>query len=294
MVVLMQSPKSMDTCARYPSKPLFMRVCTVPPCCPLLVNDGLNARILGRFTHFLRKHMNTTHKFCSKCGAHRPLADFKRLLTRAQMKARGYLGHVRMEIESKLCKDCQPRAKPLEQLTIKQLRNRVASGDLNEMLADSIIKERRASVNARRARATSSRWAQLQHGVWKTLVCEIGMEITVLRQQQKYANRINDPLRKKYTTEYLGLLNRLRARMRMQLLKPRETPHSSVWIDHLHQEEINQVRSVWEVIPLETRARMKVPLALRHRAKPEAEVRPVLTLKAKDYVSPAERIAQGG
>ena len=271
-----------------------MRVCTAPPCCPLLVNDGLNARILGRFTHFLRKHMNTTHKFCSKCGAHRPLADFKRLLTRAQMKARGYLGHVRMEIESKLCKDCQPRSKPLEQLTIKQLRNRVVSGDLNELLADSIIKERRESINARRARATSSRWAQLQHKEWQRMVSTIGMEITSVRHQQKYASTIKDAVRKKYTTEYLGVLNRLRARMRIQALKPQETPHSVIWVDHLHQEEINQVRNVWEALPLETRARMKLPLALTHRAKPEAEVRPVLTLKAKDYVSPAERLAQGG
>ena len=113
--------------------------------------------------------MNATHKFCSKCGAHKPLAEFKRLLTRGQMQGRGYLGHVRMEIESKLCKACQPKPKTIDQLTIKQIQTRVATGDINQVLADSIIKERLATSNQRRSAKTSERWAKLQHKAWQEI-----------------------------------------------------------------------------------------------------------------------------
>ena len=237
--------------------------------------------------------MNTTHKFCAKCGAHKPLAEFKRLLTRAQMKARGYLGHVRMEIESKLCKACQPKPKTIEQLTIKQIRTRVSTGDINEMLAESIIKERLATVNQRRSAKTSARWAQIHHKAWQDLVYSISEEVTIVRQQLKYANTLKDPLRYRYANTYLGLLNTLRARLRFAALKPQGAPESTYWAEHFDPEDKTLVREVWEAIPLATRTRMKIPLLLVHRAGDEGENKPQLHLKLDQRVTANERLAHG-
>lgn len=235
--------------------------------------------------------MEHTDKLCAQCGMLKPHAHFKRLLTRAQTKARGYVGHHRVEIDSKLCKDCQPKAKPVERLTKKEIRNRVAAGDMHPMIAEGIIRERDETVNQRRAAKTASRWADLQSAEWRKLIKAIGAEITTTRQQLKYAENIKDKVREQFALVYLVMMNKLRARMRVAALKPQGAPESVYWVDHLHQEERTAVRDAWEQIPMLTRSRMKMPLALRHRTLGESEYRPELKLRGKDYKTPAERIA---
>ena len=239
--------------------------------------------------------MSDTHKFCASCGVLSPLAEFKRLLTRAQSKARGYVGTHRVEIDSKLCKHCQPKPKPLEKLTKKELLNKVASGDVHVFLADSIIKARASSVNERRSAKTSARWAEKQKKEWQKLVHNIGNEITMVRQQLKYAYMIRDKVRQDYAKTYLDTMNHLRARLRFAALKPHSAPESVYWVDHLHQEEINKVREVWELLPLDARARMKMPLALTHRRGTPEESKPKMEFEYQqaDGVTPNERLANG-
>jgi hypothetical protein len=235
--------------------------------------------------------MEYEDKLCAQCQRIKPHAQFKRLLTRAQSKARGYVGHHRVEIDSKLCKDCQPKLKPVERLTKKEIRNRVAAGDMHPMIGEGIIKERDDTVNQRRAAKTASRWADLQSVEWRKLIKAIGAEITITRQQLKYAENIGDHTREVFALTYLVMMNKLRAKMRVAALKPQGAPESVYWVDHLHREEIQQVRDVWEQIPMLARSRMKMPLALRHRTMGESEYRPELKLRGKDYKTPAERIA---
>lgn len=235
--------------------------------------------------------MEHTDKLCAQCGMLKPHAQFKRLLTRAQTKARGYVGHHRVEIDSKLCKDCQPKAKPVERLTKKEIHNRMVAGDMHPMIAEGIIRERDATVNQRRAAKTASRWAELQSKEWRKLIKSIGAEITTARQQLKYSENIKDAVREQFALVYLVTMNKLRAKMRVAALKPQGAPESIYWVDHLHQEEIQTVRDAWEQIPMLTRSRMKMPLALRHRTLGESEYRPELKLRGKDYKTPAERIA---
>lgn len=239
--------------------------------------------------------MSDTHKFCASCGVLSPLADFKRLLTRAQTKARGYVGTHRVEIDSKLCKHCQPKPKPLEKMTKKELLNKVASGDVHSFLADSILKERAETVNDRRSAKTSARWAEKQKKEWQNLVFSIGREITMVRQQLKYAYMIKDKVRQDYAKTYLDVMNRLRARLRFTALKPHGAPESVYWMEHLHQEEINQVRDVWEKLPLDARARMRLPLAIGHRHTSPEESKPKMQFEYQqaDYVTPNERLANG-
>jgi len=270
-----------------------MRVLTGTPMCPVLWIGGQNGRIIGLFTHYFGETMSDTHKFCSQCGGFKPHAQFKRLLTRAQSKARGYVGHHRVEIDSKLCKDCQPKPKPVERLTKKEIRNRVAAGDMHPMIGEGIIKERDDTVNQRRAAKTASRWADLQHKEWQKLVYAVSREVTIVRQQQKYAQRIKDATRQAYANTYLTILNNLRAKLRFAALKPQGAPESVYWMDHLHPEETQQVRDAWEKLPLDTRSRMKIPLVIAHRAGDAEDSKPKLYLRLPDYVSPDERLANG-
>jgi hypothetical protein len=239
--------------------------------------------------------MSDTHKFCSKCGVLKPNAEYKRRLTRAQSKARGHVGTHRLEIESKMCKDCQPKPKPLYKLTKKELLNKAASGDVNVFLANSIIKDRVATANDRRSAKTSERWADKQKQEWQKLVFNIGSEITMLRHQLKYAQNIKDIIRKEYAKVYLDTLNRLRARLRFAALRPHGAPESVYWMEHMTQDEINQVRDAWEKLPIETRARMKMPLALMHRHTSPQDSKPTMAFEyaQADGVTPNARLAHG-
>ncbi len=87
--------------------------------------------------------MQKDYKKCAKCGADKPLAQFKRRLSRAQMQARGMKGEVLMTISSKNCKDCQPKRTPPRKQTPKQLHNMMVSGDISEVKAKLILDERK-------------------------------------------------------------------------------------------------------------------------------------------------------
>lgn len=224
--------------------------------------------------------MEDNLKMCSSCGVFQPRPNFKRLLTRAQSIARGYVGTHRVEIESKLCKNCQPKPKPLHKLTKKELHNKVESGDVNQFVADSIIKERHATVNQRRAAKTSARWAAVQSKEWRKLVTAASQEARVVQQQLKYAKKVKDKLRQEYATAYLDVLDRLRARLRFAALRPHGAPESVYWVDHLVPQELNQIADAWEKMDVVARARMKQPTAITHRPKPPEETAPVMRLEA--------------
>jgi len=189
--------------------------------------------------------------------------------------------------------DCSPEHKARHEATLGTIVSRVAAGDMHPMIGEGIIKERDDTVNQRRAAKTASRWADLQHKEWQKLVYAVSREVTIVRQQQKYAQRIKDATRQAYANTYLTILNNLRAKLRFAALKPQGAPESVYWMDHLHPEETQQVRDAWEKLPLDTRTRMKIPLVIAHRAGDAEDSKPKLYLRLPDYVSPDERLANG-
>ena len=94
-------------------------------------------------------------KTCAKCGESHPLKQFTYLATYAQSKAWGRAGNVRMEIISKLCRNCRPKRKPVSRLTKKEMHNKVQSGDMNAFIAkQEVAKE---AAEARRLKEDEER-----------------------------------------------------------------------------------------------------------------------------------------
>ena len=99
-------------------------------------------------------------KVCAKCGQTKPIKDFRRRITIAQ--ARAYLKRQNITkpqtITSSQCKTCRPKAKPISELTLKQLHNRREMGDINKVLADILIKQKRETIKQIRVANTKKRW----------------------------------------------------------------------------------------------------------------------------------------
>ena len=105
--------------------------------------------------------MNETKvKTCAKCGQVKPSKDFQRRITIAQ--ARAYLKRQNITrpqtITSSQCKTCRPKPKPPSKLSLKELHNKKQTGDMNSVLADILIRQKKETIKQRRSANMRQRW----------------------------------------------------------------------------------------------------------------------------------------
>jgi hypothetical protein len=93
--------------------------------------------------------------YCSRCNTIKPIEHFTRYLTNAEALSRGYAANYRVKVETSTCKDCRPKARPPSKLRAAELRQRVSSGDLDEVTAGYIHRKRlaRAAMSRKVGRA---------------------------------------------------------------------------------------------------------------------------------------------
>ena len=106
----------------------------------------------------------TKTKTCSKCNEEHPLSKFERRLTLAQSKAllRNPNLTRRHVTISKLCSYCRQDMKSKKPLTAKQIRNKITSGDIPQLVGEQMIREMREALPARRAKAMKERWQKVK------------------------------------------------------------------------------------------------------------------------------------
>ena len=136
--------------------------------------------------------MQKDYKKCAKCGVEKPLPQFNRRLSRAQMHARGMKGAVLMTISSKNCKDCQPKRKPPRKQTPRQLHNMVVSGDISELKATLILEERERVARLMMSKARYEAWVdQWRRGLMAVLK-PMKYEIQKVKAQLRYAEDVGN------------------------------------------------------------------------------------------------------
>jgi len=166
--------------------------------------------------------MQKDYKKCAKCGTEKPLAQFKRRLSRAQMQARGMKGAVLMTISSKNCKDCQPKRKPPRKQTPKQLHNMVVSGDIKEARMLEILAERQRMARLVMSKARYEAWVDQWRKELKAVLSPMTYEIHKVRAQIRYAEEVNNDEYLKLLEKYLSVLTREKSRI---LLDYEADPH---------------------------------------------------------------------
>jgi hypothetical protein len=243
--------------------------------------------------------MTCSTLICTKCKKSKPSSEFKRLLSRAQAKAKGYVANHRVEVETTRCKVCQPKPTPFKRMSKKALTNAVAAGDLSQLMMNLILQEREENLKVDAARKTKERWHNAYTQAWKGVIHVLSKEVYHIRDQQKHAKITGHLSRLHYADTYLEVLNKLRGRLRIKAAKPEAAPHSIYWQDHTTPEEVDKVRDAWLAIPIELRTKgrgMRQPLILTHRQLPAEEVKPVVRLSNGNETldNPAARLAQGG
>lgn len=99
-------------------------------------------------------------KWCKRCEHFMPLKNFDALLTRAQMKARGYAGNVRLPYSASMCKECRPKGSALVKKTPTQLQHLAYSGEITQSVADDLIALKTEQRKKNHSAAARRRWVR--------------------------------------------------------------------------------------------------------------------------------------
>jgi hypothetical protein len=124
-------------------------------------------------------------KVCTMCGETKPKSEFKRRLSKRQSASLLRRGSVQtaLTVISSRCRVCWSATKSRKPLTIKQIKNKKASGDLHATIADIMLKTKKENANAIKSRVMKEYWEKQKTAPIKAL------EKTLRQQVAKYANR---------------------------------------------------------------------------------------------------------
>lgn len=203
-------------------------------------------------------------KTCAKCGESRPLNQFTYLATLAQSKAWGRAGNVRMTLESKHCKDCRPKRKPVSKLSAKEIHNRVQSGDMNSLIAKHLRIKQQQSEHNKQSLSSRKRWLKVWKAELKEAIKPITREIVSAKKVWTYARDKGYVDKAEFYFEYHGLLMHEKTHAEMShMLKPSRPP-SSRWADYISPAVFTRVREMWAGLPPIYKAG-KIPLLITYR-----------------------------
>ena len=211
--------------------------------------------------------MQKDYKNCAKCGVSKPLTQFKRRLSRAQMQARGMKGEVLMTIISKNCKDCQPKRKPPRKQTPRQLHNMMVSGDISEVKAKLILEERQRMARLMMSKARYEGWVNKWRKQLKETLAPMTYEIRKVSTQLRYAQEVGNDVYAELLDKYVRVLKKEMGRI---MLDFEADPHKYKnekrnWWDLMSEFGVESLRDRWMSIGKEDKARMKVPELLVRR-----------------------------
>lgn len=239
--------------------------------------------------HYLSDAPGIKAAMCTVCKQIKPLAEFKRFLSSAQARARGYAGHVSVEIESSMCKTCQPHTKGLRELTTKEIHNRVSFGDLHIAVANAELEKRKVKATINRKMATKAAWVAARAAPWNEVMAGLRKELASTQQQEKHVKTAWPTLHLTFFLEYKLLLTQLRERLKFAWKAKGQAPQHMSWENYVDWEERIRIQKLWEAMPHDYRKRARLPALAAWVPPPEERAPPKVSSLAKDG-SPKARL----
>ena len=173
-----------------------------------------------------------------------------------------------MTLESKNCKDCRPKRKSVNQLTKKEIHNRVRSGDMNMFTAKILRSKQILAERNKQAIASRKRWLREWKVELRTALAPITREIVSAKRAYEYARAKGYGGKDKFYFEYHAILKHEKAHVEYSYMTNPRRPQSARWADYLGDNVFTIVREMWAALPPVFKTG-KIPLLIKHR--PEAE-----------------------
>jgi hypothetical protein len=131
---------------------------------------------------------------CKTCGETKPKKEFHRVLTLAQSKALLKKPNLttRHTLYSSLCRDCRNQRKRRTPLSIKDIRNKITSGDMNPTIGEALITEKREALPRKRSKVMKEYWEKKRLGWVDILKANLQTQVTTYAQRY-YSYKNNMP-----------------------------------------------------------------------------------------------------
>lgn len=134
-------------------------------------------------------------KFCTTCQQTKPKKEFHRMLTLAQSKAllRNPNLTTRHTLYSTLCRSCRNQRKRRTPLSIKDIRTKITSGDINPTIGEALIKQKREALPRKRSKVMKEYWQKKRDGWVDILKANLQAQVTrYASRYYSYKNHMSD------------------------------------------------------------------------------------------------------
>lgn len=132
---------------------------------------------------------------CVNCGETKPKKEFHRVLSLAQSRAllRKPNLTTRHTLYSRLCRSCRRIKKRRTPLSIKEIRTKITSGDMNPTIGEALITEKRQAIPRKRSRVMKEYWQKKKAGWLDELRTNLQKQVTAYANRYySYKNQLGD------------------------------------------------------------------------------------------------------
>jgi hypothetical protein len=183
--------------------------------------------------------------------------------TNAQAIAWGYRKAI--EIFSKNCDICRRPRKKLKDLTLKELRNRISSGDIHDgAIGNLLVQNKRDSIVRQRREAVEGRWRKVRAQAWGDLLKASTPEYARVRKQKQMHSQATEqttptPLSTFFSGYHEAMLN-VRALLSIEKKRGDTTPNKGyTWHDYIPNNIKHKLNEQWQEIPMKDKQHLKQP-----------------------------------
>ncbi len=180
-------------------------------------------------------NQNLVQKICTRCGEIKDVSAFKRLLTLRQSSALLKRPTTRrLTVISSRCRTCWSDTKRKTPLTLKDIQNKKASGDLHTIVADLMEQELRRAIPERRARVMKEYWQKKKR---EPIIESLAQQVALYKKRYLATKRKKNPdhaLLRQHSEEY-ELAKRFRKELMAQINLnniPKQTAIPLLIIEH--------------------------------------------------------------
>jgi hypothetical protein len=134
-------------------------------------------------------------KLCTSCNETKPKKEFHRVLTLAQSKALLKKPNLttRHTLYSTLCQSCRQQRKRRTPLTTKQIRSKITTGDMNPIIGEALITQKREALPRKRSKVMKEYWQKKRLGWQDELKTNLQAQVTTYANRYySYKNKLPD------------------------------------------------------------------------------------------------------
>jgi hypothetical protein len=217
---------------------------------------------------------NPSHALCPSCNTVKPIKHFKTKSTNAQAISWGYKKAI--EITSDKCEQCRRPKKKISELSLKEIHNRIASGDIKGGAYGEMLKEDRHAEGIRKKReGVIKRWKDIRETAWDSLLRSSDKEHNRIRKAKSLLNQStqdkpngNTELMAFFTT-YQTALNVVRSLFILEKKRGLRTPNKDKpWTYYVPKNTKDKLKELWSACPYESRLNMTHPAVISNTPQP--------------------------